>query len=111
MQIFIALLLAALSQNAGGEQPVSPPEPTAAHADDVRCAGVFYAARGTLPKEDPRQPNIQASIDSIIQRIEGRISAGEMDEATVALEMQVATNEARSSFRERLDACLTDTTS
>lgn len=82
--------------------PVSDPT----YAEDVRCTGVLYSYQHRLRQNDPRQISIRNALEVLNERLEDRVSTGEIEEAVVAASLQEAVNAATTASTEVMEGCL-----
>lgn len=97
-----AIVLALLVQDA-------TPAPAAAvttYAENLRCAGVLYAANSRLRNSDPLQPGVLAAIEAVTARLDARTQAGEVDPVSAENDLQTAVNAGMQASVEDIQACM-----
>lgn len=100
----IAVLIGALLMPTF-EARLAPLDP-AEHQADLRCLAVFTIAQGELRVSDPRQAPIAEALPRLRNRIDADVADTKRDEAEVMLDLQLATNASRPTFRDEIAGCL-----
>lgn len=107
MLILLASVLAVFATGLAPQQDdPPPPTPASTYADEVRCTGVLYSYQQRLKQNDPRQIAIRGALSAFNDRLERRVSSGEVEEAAIAMALQEAVNVAATAPIDAIEGCI-----